>query len=200
MRKASPETRERLLEAGVAAFSDCGYHGTGLKQVLDRVGVPKGSFYNYFDSKEQFAAEVIRHYAARSLACLDVINTQPEADAVAALRCYFSAEIDRCEGKGIGCLLGNLAAELGASQELCRRAMAEAMRASEGRITEAIERGQRAGSIRDDLPASHLASFLFNAWEGALLRMQVEDSVEPLRLCAELVLDSFFRPRSAKAS
>lgn len=53
---------ERLLEAGVALFAEMGYHGTGVKDIVERAGVPKGSFYSYFDSKEAFGAAILRHY------------------------------------------------------------------------------------------------------------------------------------------
>ncbi|MGZ8158621.1 MAG: TetR/AcrR family transcriptional regulator, partial [Methylobacter sp.] len=54
--------RENLLNQGVALLMEQGYHGTGLKEILDAVQIPKGSFYNYFGSKENFGAEVIQHY------------------------------------------------------------------------------------------------------------------------------------------
>ena len=54
--------RENLLNHGVALLMQQGYHGTGLQEILDAVQVPKGSFYNYFGSKENFAAEIIGHY------------------------------------------------------------------------------------------------------------------------------------------
>ncbi|HEX8874632.1 MAG TPA: TetR/AcrR family transcriptional regulator, partial [Nitrosospira sp.] len=54
--------RENLLNEGVVLLREQGYHGTGLQEILDAVNIPKGSFYNYFDSKEDFGAEVIQHY------------------------------------------------------------------------------------------------------------------------------------------
>ena len=54
--------RENLLNQGVGLLMQQGYHGTGLKEILDAVQIPKGSFYNYFGSKENFAAEIIEHY------------------------------------------------------------------------------------------------------------------------------------------
>ena len=54
--------KENLLSQGVSLLMQQGYHGTGLKEILDAVQIPKGSFYNYFGSKENFAAEVIEHY------------------------------------------------------------------------------------------------------------------------------------------
>ncbi len=61
--RLSEGTRQRLLQHGMSAFLQQGYHGTGIKQVLDEVGVPKGSFYNYFASKEAFGAAAIEYYA-----------------------------------------------------------------------------------------------------------------------------------------
>ena len=53
--RRSENTRQELLELGVRLLSENGYNGTGLKQILDEAGVPKGSFYNYFPSKEAYA-------------------------------------------------------------------------------------------------------------------------------------------------
>ena len=60
--KRNEHNREKILQAGVELFNKHGYHGTGLKQILDTCQVPKGSFYNYFESKEQFAVEVLAHH------------------------------------------------------------------------------------------------------------------------------------------
>jgi TetR/AcrR family transcriptional repressor of nem operon len=48
--------RENLLNQGVSMLMGQGYHGTGLQEILDAVNIPKGSFYNYFGSKENFGA------------------------------------------------------------------------------------------------------------------------------------------------
>lgn len=117
--RRSQDTRERLLDAGVAVLREQGYHGTGLKSVLDRVRVPKGSFYNYFESKEHFGAEVIRRYGALQLARLDAAAATGAADEpLAALRRHYRGiitELAREDARG-GCLVCNLAAELGGSE------------------------------------------------------------------------------------
>ena len=51
--------REELLQKGMDLLSDHGYHGTGLKKILDTVAVPKGSFYNYFESKEALFVDIM---------------------------------------------------------------------------------------------------------------------------------------------
>ena len=57
------ETRQALVRAGVALLTEQGFCATGIDEVLSRVGVPKGSFYHYFTSKEAFGAELIDSYA-----------------------------------------------------------------------------------------------------------------------------------------
>ena len=66
--KRNQNIRSQLLNEGVSIFIKQGYHGTGIKEILDTLKVPKGSFYNYFESKEHFGAEVIRHYTKQIIA------------------------------------------------------------------------------------------------------------------------------------
>ncbi len=73
-----------------------------------------------------------------------------------------------------GCLIGNLGAELGDSSELCRQAMAEGLQGMQQRFARVIRRAQAQGTVRSDKTAEELASFLLNAYEGALLRMQID--------------------------
>ncbi len=71
------DTRERLLDQGVTLLMEHGYHGAGLQAILQGVGVPKGSFYHYFPSKEDFSVEVIQHYIAPFIALLDAHLRRP---------------------------------------------------------------------------------------------------------------------------
>ena len=191
--RRSEDNRAKLLDEGLNSFIQQGYNGTGLKEVLDAVQVPKGSFYNYFKSKEDFGAAVVRHYAAKFGERMKLL-ADPKGDALAALKEFFNREITLYEACPTGCLVGNLAAELGGSMELPRQAMAEAMHGTRDALAGALARAQQQGRIRKDLPAEDLANFLFNAWEGSLLRMKIEGSVEPLRKCISFALDKFFRP------
>lgn len=189
----SIETRDRLLEEGLQSLIRQGYNGTGIKEVLDRVQVPKGSFYNYFDSKEDFAAQVIDLYASRFHALLDKALEGGEG-ALARLRAYFEAEVPRQMATGAGCLLGNLGAEVGATNPLLQRAMRNGMRGTRERFARAIAQGQEDGTVREDWPAEALAGVLFAAWEGALIRMQVEHDQTALDEFGRLMIDDFLRP------
>ena len=189
--KRNQHIREQLLNQGVSIFISQGYHGTGIKEILDRVKVPKGSFYNYFESKEHFGAEVIKQYTKKILANMDSWLSDPDKDAFEALKQFFDAEILRHQGVREGCLIGNLGAELGDSSELCRQAMVESAEFMQQRFVRVLQAAQEQGTVRNDLAAEELAGILFNAYEGALLRMQIEKSVEPLQQFTQLMLNNF---------
>ena len=121
--------RENLLAEGVNLLMAQGYHGTGLKEILDAVKIPKGSFYNYFGSKENFGAEVIQHYITPFIQQLNGHLDNPDIDALTALQLYFDeiiGELEKADFKG-GCLLGNLMGELGDTSEICRASLQTAV-------------------------------------------------------------------------
>ena len=88
--------RENLLNQGVALLMQQGYHGTGLQEILDAVQIPKGSFYNYFGSKENFGAVVIEHYITPYIEQISRYLAQ-DTDALSALQRYFNESITELE-------------------------------------------------------------------------------------------------------
>ncbi|BBL72527.1 TetR/AcrR family transcriptional regulator [Methylogaea oryzae] len=198
MAKTPPRelTRAKLLDQGVAFLTEYGYHGSGLQDILASVQVPKGSFYYYFASKEEFGAAVIGHYIEPFILLLDGYLQRPELSGAEALDGYFQeliAELERRQFKG-GCLIGNLSGEIGDTSELCRQALKTALGRYRDKLAEGIARGQAQGRFRTDLPAAAMADFLADAWQGALLRMKIEQSVQPLRDCCRHLLQGYFRP------
>ena len=187
----SQASRDGLLEQGLLSFIAQGFHGTGIKEIVGEVGVPKGSFYNYFESKDDFGAQVIELYAGRFHAQLDEV-IQADGDPLEKLRAHFASEVERLERDGSGCLLGNLGAEIGATNARLRAALARGMAGSRHRFARIISEAQRRGRIRTDVTAEHLAGILLATWQGALIRMQTEASIEPLEECCELLLGPLF--------
>ncbi len=176
------ENRQRLLDEGVKLLLQQGYHATGLQEILSRVGIPKGSFYNYFASKEDFGAAVIGHYIEPFILQLDDWLDRPKLDPVRALQGYFNtliAELRANDFKG-GCLLGNLMGEIGDSSERCRQALQRALHRYRDKIAAALHRAQEQNLIRSDRTAEELADFIVDYWQGALLRMKIERSTAPL--------------------
>jgi TetR/AcrR family transcriptional regulator, transcriptional repressor for nem operon len=188
--------RENLLNEGVTLLRGQGYHGTGLQEILDAVNVPKGSFYNYFDSKEDFGAEVVQHYTDPFIAQLTAHLQSSDADALGAIRRYFDeliTELEKNEFKG-GCLLGNLMGEIGDASEVCRKSLQSAVRRYLDVLQAGLAKAQRQGTVRLDKSPEEMADLLLNTWQGALLRMKIEKSSAPVKQCCHDLLGDFFRP------
>lgn len=191
-RVKNEQVQQALLDAGLHAFLTKGYHGTGLQEVVDAVRVPKGSFYAYFPSKEEYAVAVIEHYSDCFAEKMRTVMSRHRSPRRGLLR--FFAQLGRefeAEGFSGGCLLANLTAELEES-EPCRRALEAGFATWQAQVTAAMQQGQRAGEFRTDLPAEAMAGLLVDSWEGAVLRMKATRSREPLDRCMSAMLEGYF--------
>jgi TetR/AcrR family transcriptional regulator, transcriptional repressor for nem operon len=180
-RPPNPEVRRRLLEAGLALVHAHGFAASGVKDITDAAGVPKGSFYAYFPSKEVFAAAILEHYWSDiEMRLLPLLA----ADGLAQERItrFFHALADEHEAGDflLGCLVGNLSLELGGSSEPVRAELVHVLDRWGEALTACVRSGQRgSGDIRVDLDAAELAALLIEAWEGAALRGKVTRSRTP---------------------
>lgn len=180
-RPPNPEVRQRLLQAGLDLVHAQGFSASGVKDITDAAGVPKGSFYAYFPSKEAFAAAILNHYwsdiETRLLPILDA-----DGSAQDRIRRFFHALADEHEAGDflLGCLVGNLSLELGGSSEPVRAELTGILDRWDEALTACVRSGQDdSDHIRADVDASDLASLLLEAWEGAALRGKVTRSRAP---------------------
>jgi TetR/AcrR family transcriptional repressor of nem operon len=186
--------RKKLLAQGVLMLTNQGYHGTGLQDMLDKVKVPKGSFYAYFGSKEAFCVEVIQHYIEPVIQQLKGNLQDPTLNGLTAINKHLDSLVSMYKTKQFmgGCLLGNLIGELGNSNDGIRMALQDAMQRYQRLFSQALATAQQDGLVRDDIPPEKMASLLVNSWQGALLRMQIEQSVEPLESCKDNLLNNYY--------
>jgi len=195
--RRSEQTREALISAGIDQISKHGYHGTGIKQILDVVNVPKGSFYNFFSSKEAFVAELIKEYSQIILAQLaDYRKNQGAAlSPVEQLRDIYKFGVREFANSQFqkSCLIGALAADIGAESSLCQQALMKAMAAWQGVFILLFEDAQQAGELRLDVSAQQLASVYWATWEGALLKMKVTGDAQAAADTMEMMLTVFFK-------
>lgn len=187
--------RDNLLDQGVKLLMQQGYHGTGLKEILDEVKIPKGSFYNYFGSKESFGAEAIQHYINPFIQQLNRYLDDTEGDALSAIKLYFAElvrELENADYKG-GCLLGNLMGEIGDTSAICQASLKLAVRRYRDLLKSGLALAQQQGTVRTDKTAEAMADLLVNTWQGALLRMKIEKSSTPLQQCCQNLLEDYFK-------
>jgi TetR/AcrR family transcriptional regulator, transcriptional repressor for nem operon len=175
-------TRDQLLQAGLRRIHSQGYASTGVTEILNEAGVPKGSFYHYFPSKELFAEEVLKLYVQGENERTEKILRDGKAPPLKRLRKYFE-ELIAVFGPGAavsGCMIGNLSLEMAdhsdSIQSLLRGSFAHWQAGIANVLREAIERGDLAASSKPE----ELASFLLNSYQGALLRSKADRSNKPL--------------------
>jgi TetR/AcrR family transcriptional regulator, transcriptional repressor for nem operon len=171
---ARHNVREQIVEAALKILLEKGFNGSGVQDITEAAGVPKGSFYNHFESKEALGAEIVDRYGQGNprRAALRDKSTPP----LERLRRHFDALSDMYSGLGFarGCLLGNFSAELADQSPLIRERLAALFASWTRDIEAAVRDAQADGSIAAKADAGDLAAFLLDAYEGALLRARVE--------------------------
>ncbi|MBL8019572.1 MAG: TetR family transcriptional regulator C-terminal domain-containing protein [Leptospirales bacterium] len=184
--------RAQLLEKGAELFYEHGYNATGVQEIVEAAGVPKGSFYTYFDSKESFAVAVLEDFARKNQAVLYTLALEdlPPLKRIVQLFTHAFQAI-RKAGYERGCLAGNICQEMAGQSSALRKASELTMRSMEDRIRGWLEEAQRNGQLKGRDPGV-LARFLTNSWEGCLLRLKSvrNDSVfdDFIRVVSDVIL------------
>ena len=186
---AQPSVRDKLIESGLNVIYAQGFHDCSVQDITDAAGVPKGSFYNYFDSKEALAVEVLAAFKGTSdLGLLQDASKRP----LDRLRSYFRASARAFKSAGFrrGCLMGNLGAELSDSSEPVRRALVQRFEGWQRSMAAVLREGQSVGEVSPAIDPDQAARFLVSSWEGAVLQMKVARSIQPIEDFLELAFVS----------
>jgi TetR/AcrR family transcriptional repressor of nem operon len=188
-------TKSALLDAGGRIFLEKGYNHAGIEAVLQEVGVPKGSFYHYFESKEDFGIQVLNRFAARVDAEFDRFLNDRSLRPLERLR-RFSETV--CEKLGSrqcrnGCLVGNLSQEMADQSEAFRARLDEIFRGWVDRYADCLDEARRAGEIPGDLDPRELADFWMSGWQGAVLRAKTARDTAPIRTFLNLMFGYVLR-------
>ena len=184
-------TKEKLLEKGIALLIRQGYHGTGIQQILAETGVPKGSFYHHFKSKEAFGLAVVDHYSERAFARLDQCLAHKDKPPVECLHLFFLEVLEgygeTCRG---GCLFGNLGQELADLSESFRERIELRFRQFTDRIAGALQVALDRGELSPWLDPEEMANVLFSSWQGALISMKLQRNREPVDAFCRFYFDA----------
>lgn len=187
----STDTREHLLAIGECLSLRLGFTGMGLSELLATAGVPKGSFYHYFRSKEAFGEAMLQRYFENYDVQMQALFADPRHDARHQLLSYYAQAISyHCNSEcHNSCLAVKLSAEVSDLSEPMRHALDTGTTRVVSRLQSAIERGIAEGSLSIASSSSATAETLYSLWLGASLRAKIRRSVAPLT-CA---LDSIER-------
>lgn len=185
-------TRENLILAGVKLLHEAGFAATGVQEIVNEEGVPKGSFYNHFASKEDFGREVVEYYFTSGVPALKDILADLRIPPLDRMRNYFEQRIQVFKQTNYvrGCMMGNLSLEIADHSGPIRDALAANFREWSMMFENCVAEAQKSGAVQNPMQSSVLAQFILNSWEGALLRMRVEKSDQPLHDFCVVVFSS----------
>lgn len=183
-------TKQRLLEAGMAMLLERGYHDLGIQAVLDATGVPRGSFYHHFESKEDFAHQVVDLYMDGVHAGLDACLGDTSIAPFDRIRGFFEATEEKYRTEGyLGCLLGGLGQELSGVNDAFARQIEGCLGAIAERMAGCLEEARQRGDLPAATDPRKLADLLVDCWEGAALRTRLRRNPAPL----QAMLNFYFR-------
>lgn len=185
--------KDEIVQAGLDIIHSGGFNGTGIEAILKQANVPKGSFYNFFSSKEEFGLAVIDLFLSEMGGLLQPIREDVSLPPLMRIRKSFEALITRFEGNNCskGCLIGNLALEMSDQNEAFRQRLEDALQRWIGSLAAILEEAREEGAVPIDVEPVVLAENMVASFEGALLRAKVKKSVEPLNNFIHLYFDVF---------
>jgi TetR/AcrR family transcriptional regulator, transcriptional repressor for nem operon len=189
MAMSKENRRYIILEKASELVRKQGFNNTGIQEILDAVSIPKGSFYYYFKSKEDFGIQLIDYFFQCLNDISDDVFKNKSISPLKRLEHFFIVlivHIENNECKG-GCAVGNLAQELADLKETYREKLDSCFNKIKVNIKDCLEEAVQNKTLSKDLDIDGLANFILNSWQGAVLRSKVERSVNALNLFVEWV-------------
>lgn len=175
------DVRDHIVAVGQRIMAGKGYSAVGLNEILTSAGVPKGSFYYYFASKDAFGVALLETYFTNYLAELDTLLQQAGVTVADSLVSYFDGwrtgqSLADCQGK---CLVVKLGAEVADLSEPMRLALKQGTAGIVARLAGAIERGIAEASLAPDQQPAALAESLYQLWLGASVMAKITRDAAP---------------------
>jgi len=177
----SNEIRDHILATGQRIMAGKGFSAVGLNEILTDAGVPKGSFYHYFSSKEAFGVDMLARYFDDYLAELDATLSQPGLTMAQRLMNYWqlwreSQSFSDCQGK---CLAVKLGAEVADLSDSMRGTLQTGTAGIIVRLADALEAGVEDGSLSIDDKPVRVAESLYQLWVGASVMVKIVRNTGP---------------------
>ncbi|MDN4625943.1 MULTISPECIES: TetR/AcrR family transcriptional regulator [unclassified Erwinia] len=174
MKKQATNVRQHIIDVARTLITHKGYSAVGLAEIVKAAGIPKGSFYYYFRSKEEFAEALLEHYFTHYLVQVEeqLRGSEPARERLLRYFAFWKATqgADLPESK---CLVVKLGAEVCDQYDSMRSVLAKGTLEIIGRITACIQQGQNDGSLSANRDAEALAEELYQLWLGASLMAKI---------------------------
>jgi len=189
--------KDDIIQVGLDLVLSRGFSATGVEAILKQANVPKGSFYNFFSSKEDFALAIIDKFVADRVEVFSPIFSDQSLPPLERVKKSFETLIKTFEGAECskGCLIGNLGQEMADQFENVRQRLETYLQEWTKAVSRLLLQAQKENAIPADMDADMLAESLISSFQGALLRSKVKKSPEPLNNFIHLYFDVFLTKR-----
>lgn len=189
--------KDDIVQIGLDLVLSRGFNATGVEAILKQANVPKGSFYNFFSSKEEFALAIIDKFVAARVEVLYPIFSDESLPPLERVKRSFETLIATFEGAECskGCLIGNLSQEMADQFENVRQRLEKSLQEWTKEVSKLLLQAQKENAISADMNVEMLAENLISSFQGALLRSKVKKSPEPLNNFIHLYFDVFLGQR-----
>jgi len=183
--------RADLLTVGLRLIRSQSFKAVGINDVLKESGVPRGSFYHYFESKEAFGLEVAKFYHAQQIGLAQEILSNSSQSPVIRLEEFFATACNDYIERGFvdGCLMCNLSTELADTNQAFQKLLSTQWAELAGEISQCLAQMDLSEVGLQNLSNDEAADWLLNTWSGALTRMKAEQSPAPLRLFQKTIFN-----------
>jgi TetR/AcrR family transcriptional repressor of nem operon len=190
-----PNTRERIIETGAEIIHRKGFNHTGIQEILNAANVPKGSFYNYFKSKEDFGLQIIDYFSAYFTRMAKRTLEDTSVSPLNRLYGFLTAFMEHFESQNFagGCPIGNLAQEMGDLSPAFRQKLKEAIDMMAEAYMRVLAEAQEARKISKNLNIKEAAYFIVAAWHGAIIQMKLKKSSAPLKNHRKFVFEHILK-------
>ncbi len=182
--KSFDEKRTRLLKLGVELIRVHSFQGIGINDILKLTGIPKGSFYHYFENKEAFGLEVAQYYHDEQIQSAKAILTDKNYSSASRIYQFFNSAAEQFQQREFkhGCLMCNLTTEIADENINFQMLLNQHWQELSAELAKCIENLGTKGFGLAHLSSTECADWLINSWSGSLTRMKASGDNKPLEL------------------
>ena len=167
-----------MIESGLTLVGKQGFAGSGVADITALADVPKGSFYQYFESKHAYAIELLEDYWSSIESRHALILHDTQYRPLDRITRHFRAigQDHKRQKFVLGCLIGNLGIEIADTGEEARTKLRQVVKNWASLLADCLKQAQAADDLDHNADVQEISAALIDAWEGAAIRAKVERS------------------------
>ncbi|WP_428943089.1 TetR/AcrR family transcriptional regulator [Pantoea sp. FN060301] len=191
---AKNDTRKRLVNAGIKVFLKHGYEGGGVTAILNEAGMPKGSFYNLFPSKEAFTCAALDAYVASFTELRAATLCNGSLTPCERLMSWLAGHRECIEHQpeAAGCLAGILGQTGAVHSEKIRQRLLALFACWERDLINVFREAQLMQTLSPSMTPEGAAALVINLYEGVMIRIRVEATTRSYDFLTQILPDIIF--------